>query len=194
MEKCKGLVLPLIACLLLAAFLGCVTQKKEGLETPAPKEVQTMEISLTSKGFEDGKSIPMKYTCDGEDLSPPLSWGDLPEETKSLALIVDDPDAPMGTFTHWVLFNIPPDARSLPEGIPQREILETGGTQGKNDFKKIGYNGPCPPPGPAHTYRFRLYALDLELDLDPGASKRDVLKAMEGHVLAEAELKGKYGR
>lgn len=153
-----------------------------------------VKFSLTSTGFEDGKRIPEKYTCDGEDLSPPLSWGTPPERTKSLALIMDDPDAPGGTFTHWVLFNLQASTRGLPEGVPKLRTIERGGLQGVNDFGEIGYGGPCPPPGPMHTYRFILYALDAELGLTSGVTKEEVMKAMEGHVLAKVELKGKSGR
>ncbi len=149
------------------------------------------DFSLTSKGFSQGDMIPSKYTCDGEDVSPQLSWGKVPEGAKTLALIVDDPDAPRGIFTHWVLFNIPPGAAGLPEGVPKMERLAGGGIQGKNDFGEKGYNGPCPPK--RHTYRFILYALDAELNLKPGASRQEVLKSMEGHIVAKAELDGKYG-
>ncbi len=148
-------------------------------------------FSLTSNGFKQGGMIPSKYTCDGNDLSPQLSWGKAPEGTKSLALIVDDPDAPRGIFTHWVLFNMLSTTSGLPEGLPKQERLDKGGIQGKNDFGRIGYNGPCPPK--LHTYRFILYALNVELNLKPGASRQEVLKAMEGHILAKAELDGKYG-
>jgi Raf kinase inhibitor-like YbhB/YbcL family protein len=153
-----------------------------------------VKFSLTSTGFEDENRIPVKYTCDGKDVSPTLSWGTPPKGTKSLALIVDDPDAPGGTFTHWVLFNLPADTRGLPEGVPKIKTLENGGLQGVNDFGELGYNGPCPPPGPAHTYRFILYAIDAELSLTSGVTKEEIMKAMEGHVLAKVELKGKSGR
>ncbi len=153
----------------------------------------TAGFSLTSQVFQDSGFIPATYTCDGKDVSPPLSWS-VPEGTKSLALIVDDPDAPGGVFSHWVLFNLPESVRSLPEGMPKVSIPDIGGIQGMNDFNEIGYNGPCPPAGKPHTYRFILYALDAELDLRTGASRDDVIDAMQGRVLNKAELDGKYGR
>ncbi len=143
--------------------------------------------------FANGERIPIKYTCDGEDISPPLTWEGQPEGVVSYVLIVEDPDAPMGTFTHWVMYNIPSKLTSLPEGVPKQGKTEVG-LQGINDFRRIGYGGPCPPPGKPHRYFFKLYALDSTLDLPPGARKRDVTKAMEGHVLAQAQLMGIYGR
>ncbi len=156
------------------------------------KDRTISNFSLTSKVFRQGEMIPSKYTCDGEDVSPPLSWGVVPDGTKTLALIVDDPDAPGGIFTHWVLFNLSVTITSLPEGVPRLDRLDNGGSQGKNDFGRKGYGGPCPPK--RHTYRFILYALDTELTLKPGATRENVLKAMEGHILARAELDGKYGK
>ncbi len=149
------------------------------------------KFSLTSSGFKQGDSIPSKYTCDGEDVSPQLSWGTTPAGTKTIALIVDDPDASGGIFTHWVLFNLPSNKTGLPEGVPKLDKLGGGSIQGKNDFGRNGYNGPCPPK--RHTYRFIVYALDVDLNLKPGATRQEVLKAMEGHVLVKTELDGKYG-
>ena len=143
--------------------------------------------------FSNGGRIPVKYTCDGEDISPPLSWEGQPEGVVSYVLIVEDPDAPIGTFTHWVIYNIPGKLSSLPEGVPKQKETEFG-LQGINDFRGVGYGGPCPPPGKPHRYFFKLYALDSTLDLPPGARKGDVIKAMEGHVLAQAQLMGLYGR
>ncbi len=163
----------------------------------ARKEVSTPEIAsltLSSEAFDDGGNIPVKYTCDGEDISPPLSWGDPPEGTVSFVLIVEDPDAPMGVFTHWVIYNIPASLRGLPEGVPAQGEVEGTGVQGKNDFNRLGYGGPCPPKGPAHRYVFKLYALDTSLNLKAGATKKQVLKEMEGHILGYGELTGKYGR
>ncbi len=160
-------------------------------EAPAPKVVN---LTLFSEAFEDGGNIPVKYTCDGQDVSPPLGWSDPPEGTISFVLIVEDPDAPGGVFTHWVIYNIPADLRRLPEGVPKEGKLEGIGVQGRNDFNKLGYGGPCPPRGPAHRYFFKLYALDITLNLKPGASKNQVLRAIEGHVLAYGELMGRYGR
>ena len=138
--------------------------------------------------------MPEKYTCNGSDISPPLSWTEPPAGTKSLALIMDDPDAPAGTWVHWVVYNLPASARALSEGTPPTETLADGAKQGTNDFRKTGYGGPCPPPGSAHRYFFKLYALDIELNLAPRAAKKQVETAMAGHTLARAELIGRYGR
>lgn len=152
-----------------------------------------MEIKITSPAFEEGGLIPEKYTCDGMDVSPPLAWTSVPEDTKTFALICDDPDAPMGTWVHWILFNLPAHVMELPENIIPEKNLETGARQGMNDFHKIGYGGPCPPGG-THRYFFKLYALDTEVNLEAGATKSQLLQAMEGHILAEAQLIGKYSR
>ena len=152
-----------------------------------------MGLEITSPAFEEGGMIPERYTCDGVNVSPPLTWTSVPAGTKSLALICDDPDAPMGTWVHWVVFNLPVDATGLPEDIPPQKALERGGKHGTNDFRTIGYGGPCPPSG-THRYYFKLYALDAELDLDVGITKEQLLKAMEGHVLAEGQLMGRYKR
>ncbi len=149
---------------------------------------------LSSPAFKEGERVPVKYTCDGQNISPPLAWGEVPEGAKSFTLIVDDPDAPTGTFTHWVLFNLHADSRELTENISPQGKLPNGALQGKNDFGKIGYGGPCPPPGPSHHYHFKIYALDQNPDLKSGTSKEQVLQAMEGHVLAQGELIGLYGR
>jgi Raf kinase inhibitor-like YbhB/YbcL family protein len=150
-------------------------------------------MKLESQAFQAESLIPKKYTCDGDDISPPLSWGTPPDGTQSLALIADDPDAPGQTFVHWVAYNLPSDRRELPEGVPNGESLPNGGIQGKSDFGKLGYGGPCPPGG-THRYFFKLYALDTSLDLQPGASKADVERAIDGHVLTLAELMGRYSR
>ncbi len=152
-----------------------------------------MEIKVESPAFEEGGMIPTKYTCDGQNISPPLTWDSIPDGTKSLALISDDPDAPMGTWVHWVLFNMPPNTKELRENIPAKRILDNGAKQGITDFRKIGYGGPCPPSG-THRYYFKLYALDTEIHLDAGITKEQLLDAMEGHILAEGQLMGKYKR
>ena len=154
-----------------------------------------MAFTLTSAAFRDGAGIPVKYTCDGVDVSPPLSWSSAPAGTRGFALIVDDPDAPAGSWVHWVLYNLPAAVFELPENIAKVESLDLDGArQGRNDFRRPGYGGPCPPPGPAHRYFFKLYALAAPLTLKAGAQKRDVEAAMEGHVLATAQLMGTYGR
>jgi Raf kinase inhibitor-like YbhB/YbcL family protein len=152
-----------------------------------------MSFTVKSTAFSEGATIPKKYTCDGADLSPGLTWGGTPNGTQSLALIADDPDAPVGTWTHWIIWNIPPEA-SLPEGIPKVESLSDGASQGKNDFKRIGYGGPCPPPGKPHRYFFKLCAINAKLDLRPGASRNELELAMQGHLLSQAQLMGRYGR
>jgi len=153
-----------------------------------------MAITVTSAAFENGGMIPRKYTGEGADLSPPLSWTGVPDDAVALGLICDDPDAPGKTWVHWVLFNLPASATGLPEGMATERELPTGARQGVNDFGKIGYGGPMPPPGPAHRYYFKLYALDTKLKLDAGATKAELLKAMENHILAEGQLMGKYKR
>ena len=152
-----------------------------------------MALELTSPAFSEGEMIPARYTCDGSDISPALSWSGVPKTAKSLALICDDPDAPMGTWVHWVLFNIPADAVGLPAEISSAATLENGARHGKNDFRRLGYGGPCPPGG-THRYFFRLYALDTALDLDSGITKAQLVEAMQGHILAEGQLMGKYQR
>jgi len=148
-----------------------------------------MAIQLSSSAFDEGEPIPVKYTCDGEDVSPPLRWSGVPAGTRSLALIADDPDAPRGTFVHWILFGIPPQTTELVEG---QQL--SGVAQGRNDFGRTGYGGPCPPRGNPHRYFFKLYALDTDLQLPPGATKQDLLRAMEGHIIAEGQLMGVYQR
>ncbi|CAG0968601.1 partial hypothetical protein, partial [Anaerolineae bacterium] len=136
---------------------------------------------------------PRRHTCDGEDTSPDLKWSGVPKGTQSLALICDDPDAPVGTWVHWVLFNLPADATALPAGIPADSALKTGARHGKNDFRKLGYGGPCPPGG-LHRYFFKIYALDTVLTLESGSTKVQLLAAMKGHTLAEGQLMGRYKR
>lgn len=151
-------------------------------------------ISILADAFRDGDTIPAEYSCDGRDVSPMLSWGGIPAGTKSIALIMDDPDAPRGTFVHWVFFNIPAETQKLPKAIPKNQTLSDGSRQGMTDFGWVGYSGPCPPPGKPHRYYFKVYALDTKLELPPGASKAELEKAMKGHILAKGELMGKYGR
>ena len=152
------------------------------------------KLELTSSGFQDNEVIPVKYTCDGDDVSPPLSWSTLPEKTVSLALIADDPDAPGGTWVHWVLFDIPAQLTGLPEGVENSVVVPGIGHQGRNDSRKTGYTGPCPPRGSPHRYFFKVYALDIQLGLEPGVSKADVENAMRGHILAQAQIMGTYSR
>jgi Raf kinase inhibitor-like YbhB/YbcL family protein len=153
-----------------------------------------MTISLSSPAFKDGETIPVKYSCEGQDVSPPLTWSEPPEGTQVFALIMDDPDAPGGVFTHWVLFNLTPDSRDLPEALATQAELPSGTRQGRNDFGRIGYGGPCPPSGRPHRYQFTLYALDQLLDLKAGAAKNQLIGAMQGHILAQGQLTGIYQR
>jgi len=150
-------------------------------------------MELTSQAFHAGDMIPAKYTCDGQDISPPLRWSDPPTGTQSFALISDDPDAPMGTWVHWVIWNIPSSARVLEEHFPKTASLPNGASQGTTDFHRVGYGGPCPPSG-THRYFFKLYALDATLNLPSSATKKDLEKAMQGHILAQTELMGTYQR
>lgn len=155
-------------------------------------------LELHSSAFRNKGPIPPRHTCDGEDLSPPLSWERPPEGTESLALIMEDPDAPPGTWVHWVLYDLPAGTKGLGEGLPKTETLADGSKQGRcwgvKEFSRTGYQGPCPPPGKPHRYVFRLYALDRKLALPPGRTKEEVLKALEPHVLAQGELVGLYQR
>jgi len=151
-------------------------------------------MQLTSAAFAEGAPMPAKHTCDDKNVSPPLKWSGAPPRTKSLVLIADDPDAPMGTWVHWVLYDLPATVIELPENLPKGQYLPNGAKQGLNDFKHLGYGGPCPPPGKSHRYFFKLYALDASLQLDPGATKKEVERAMEKHVLAQGQLMGTYKR
>jgi Raf kinase inhibitor-like YbhB/YbcL family protein len=153
-----------------------------------------MALQLSSKAFHDGQPIPKKYTCAGQDVSPDLAWSGAPDETKNLALIVDDPDAPAGVWVHWVLYDLPAEMHELKEGMPKDRELRSGARQGKNDFGNIGYGGPCPPSGPAHRYFFKLYALRDKTGLKSGASKTELERAMKGKVIEQATLTGKFGR
>lgn len=153
-----------------------------------------MSLAISSVAFTDGTRIPEKYTCDGKDISPPLSWSDMPEGTESFALICDDPDAPMGTWDHWVLFNIPADSEGLSEAVPTEESLTDGSRHGLNSWKKTNYGGPCPPPGNPHRYFFKLYALDTMLPLTSEVNKSSLEKTMQDHILEEAQLMGTFSR
>jgi len=178
-----------------AAFLfACASPPQPVEQNPAatPKE-ENMAINVTSTAFKEGQPIPKQYTCDGINISPPLEWSGVPKNAKTIAIICDDPDAPAGTWVHWVLYNLPADKIGLIENTPATETLSGGGMQGTNDFKKIGYGGPCPPSG-THRYFFKVYALESELSLKPGATKADVEKGMEGHIVSQGQLMGTYKR
>jgi len=153
-----------------------------------------MSLQIASSAFSDGDRIPSEFTADGPDRSPQLTWSSVPDETMSLVLICDDPDAPMGTWVHWVYYNVPAEMTELPEGVAPQPEPPAGGIQGKNDFGRIGYGGPSPPPGKPHRYFFKLYALDAVLDLGPGATKAEVERAMDNHILDSGETVGTYQR
>lgn len=171
---------------LFGVFLtGCV--QLEEVRTGEKELREVIEMKIQSSVFGNNQPVPRKYTCEGEDVSPPLSFSDVPKEAKSIAVVVDDPDAPGGVFDHWVVWNIPASTKELPEGAKVEK-------QGKNDFGELRYRGPCPPRGSPHRYRFKAYALDAVLDLPAGIRKSELEKAMERHILAKAELVGTYRR
>ena len=153
-----------------------------------------MALKLESTAFLNGGTIPVRHTCDGEDVSPPLNWSGAPEGTESFALVCDDPDAPIMTWVHWVIYAMPSEKRSLAEDVKRMRQLPDGTRQGTNSWKRIGYGGPCPPRDSTHRYHFKLYAIGRVVDLGPGAEKKELLRAIEGSVLAHAELMGIYRR
>jgi Raf kinase inhibitor-like YbhB/YbcL family protein len=175
-----------------AILAGVAVLTWGGTSAGAAENSTTMQLS--SEAFAEGATIPAKYTCDDKNVSPPLKWSGAPTGTKSFALIADDPDAPMGTWVHWVLYDLPGSVSELPEGVPAAETSRSGAKQGLNDFKQSGYGGPCPPRGKPHRYVFRLYALDAALELKPGATKKQLEHAMGKHILAQAHLTGTYQR
>jgi Raf kinase inhibitor-like YbhB/YbcL family protein len=178
----------------VGAACGGGSGKTAATATPSTGGNQTTKtMTMTTTAFAQGAAIPLKYTCDGDSVSPPLQWDEPPAGTQSLAVIVDDPDAPAGMFVHWVIYGLPPTLRGLPEGVSVDAKPSTGGLNGNNGAGKSGYTGPCPPSG-VHHYFFRLYALDAALDATPGWTKVQLLQAMEGHILAQAELMGTYSR
>ncbi|MGQ9678228.1 MAG: YbhB/YbcL family Raf kinase inhibitor-like protein [bacterium] len=181
----------------IAICLCCCGGAKTNPATAKLKKndvVSIKKIVISSPAFGEGEKIPVRYTGDGEDISPELEWDSVPSATKSFALLCLDPDAPFGTFIHWIVYNIAPDVRRLPEGMTKKAEIDDNTRQGVNSFKHIGYNGPKPPPGKAHRYIFRIYALDTTLDLPKGAAAGKLLEAMSGHIVAQGELTGIYGR
>ena len=153
-----------------------------------------MSFTISSPGFSDGGTMDRKFTCDGADVSPKLVWTDPPAGTQTLALLTDDPDAPVGNWNHWAAWNLPSALRGLSENLPKDPRLSDGTQQGRNDFRKTGYNGPCPPPGKPHRYYFKLFALDTKIDLQSDSGKKELEARMKGHVLGQAEWMGRYGR
>ena len=178
----------------LAAALCCFALGGVAANIAAAEKARKDHMQLTSTAFTEGAPIPAKYTCDDKDVSPPLQWSGTPAGAKSLVLVVDDPDAPSGTWVHWVLFDLPAAVTELAEDVPKSQYVAAGAKQGLNDFRRLGYGGPCPPHGNPHRYFFKLYALDAPLNLKPGSTKKDVERAMEKHVLAQAQLMGTYKR
>lgn len=183
----KSLLIIIILGLILGGIIFVFWQKKPKEKIPLASGLPKI-MKISSPAFENKAKIPSKYTCDGSDINPPLEIKDIPQGTKSLVLIVDDPDAPMGTFLHWLVFNINPEISLIEENS-----LPEGGIQGRNDFGKENYGGPCPPSG-EHRYFFKIYALDEKLALTQGAKLRDVEKMMRGHILDQAQLVGLYQR
>ncbi|MFH0953068.1 MAG: YbhB/YbcL family Raf kinase inhibitor-like protein [Verrucomicrobiota bacterium] len=153
-----------------------------------------LELTVLSTAFVMGAVIPPKFTCKGENVSPPLMWGQVPDKTQSIVVMCDDPDSPGGDWVHWLLFNLPPETQKLDENVPRTPQLVSGAIQGLNDYDKNGYMGPCPPPGRPHRYYYKVYALDIKLSLTISARKPDVLEAMEGHVLGQGQLMGTFKR
>ncbi len=181
----------LIILYVLLAATACASDGEEAAQIT--EEDIEMAIEISSPAFQEGAAIPKKYSCDGQDVSPALAWSNIPSGSQSLALIMDDPDAPAGTWVHWVVYDMPASNSGLPENVPTTGGVPGGGVQGNNSWKRSGYGGPCPPGG-THRYFFKLYALDKLLGLGPGATKGQVLKAMEGHVLDQGQLMGRYSR
>jgi Raf kinase inhibitor-like YbhB/YbcL family protein len=179
--------------MLLLMSCARVPQAPSQSPTPAPQKENKMEIKLTSAAFKEGQPIPRQYTCDGVNISPPLEWSGVPKTAKTITIIADDPDAPSGTWVHWVVYDLPAEDIGLVENLPPTENLKAGGFQGTNDFGKIGYGGPCPPSG-THRYFFKIYALDNFLSLKVASTKAVVEKAMEGHIVAQGQLMGTYQR
>jgi len=181
MKKVLTILILLLAIIVIALFI--ISKKPEVMKESSV--LSNMKIESTA--FQNNQSIPSLYTCDGANINPPLTFSDIPAGAKSLALIMDDPDAPMGTWDHWIIFNIPPETKEIKEGLVPEGVL------GVTSFRKTGYGGPCPPDR-EHRYFFKLYALDTILNLPEGSSKKEVEVAMSGHIIAQAELVGKYNR
>jgi Raf kinase inhibitor-like YbhB/YbcL family protein len=175
----------LFPCLMTSAILS--------LSSISFSKGGSVSVTITSPAFGSLSAIPKKYTCDGPDISPPIAWSGVPEKTKSMVLICDDPDAPAGDWVHWVCYDIPPQVGAMIEDIPKTDTLSCGGKQGKNDFGRIGWGGPCPPSG-THRYFFKVYCLDIALNLSAGKTKKEIEKAMKGHVIDKGELTGVYSR
>ncbi len=188
------------AAVAVALLLVCVAWAQQPAAADRGQVFENMEkmtysrLSVTSPAFTDNGRIPAKFTADGDDMSPPLQWSGAPDGVTQYAIIVDDPDAPGGVFTHWVIYGIPGSYDHLDAGVRQESELDNGAMQGPNHMGNIGYNGPSPPKGKPHRYIFTVYALDAKLDLPAGTSKEELIKAMQGHIISEGKLTGLYGR
>jgi Raf kinase inhibitor-like YbhB/YbcL family protein len=189
-EKSRRVVALGLARLFLLILVSC---RKGDPDMARITQTEIAQIDVTSPAFPDGGMIPQQYTCEGADVSPPLNWGPVPDGTRSIALIVDDPDAPVETFVQWVLYDLPADVQGLPEDLPGDKTFPVGGEQGINSSDELGYRGPCPPSG-THRYFFKVYALDIKTNLPPGETKERLLEAMNGHVLAQGQIMGRYRR
>ncbi len=186
MKTYRDILLIGLLCLLLVVWAGCNDDDNSVTDS------STTSLTISSTAFGSGATIPLQYTCDGIDSSPPLQWSDVSQDTQSFVLIMDDPDAPGGTFVHWVLYNVPATTTMLAEAVSLSGSLPAGSLEGINDFGALGYSGPCPPSGENHRYYFRLYALDVTLGLAAGAERSEVDQAMSGRILAEAVLMGTF--
>jgi len=193
MKKPVSSLLMMILFTFILSACGAGSSPSTPSDESLPEGEQDMSFKMTSPAFAQGEPIPQKYACNGQEVSPPLQWDDVPQTTQSLALIMDDPDAPAGTWVHWVLYNLPAGTRALSENIPPDISLPDGSRHGKNSWGRFGYGGPCPPSG-VHRYFFKLYALDIKPDLPAGASKEQLLATMEGHILGQAEVMGTYSK
>ncbi len=185
----SGTFLRFAPLLVVAALLSAWTATEVRL-----KAQPRVDWKVSTTAFAPGGTIPKRFTCEGQDISPPLSWTSPPPGTQSLVLMILDPDAPSGTWTHWLIYNLPPTLRQLPENVPKHARLANGAAQGRNDFGRLGFGGPCPPPGKPHHYHFRLFALNTRLSLAPGATRPQVEQAIRGHIIAQAELVARFGR
>jgi Raf kinase inhibitor-like YbhB/YbcL family protein len=194
--RTAGSVTVLIASAVFGGAVACAQGGSGGAAdtTPAQEEERPMALAVSTDAFRNEGRIPKRHTADGEDVSPALAWTGAPAGTRSFAIVCDDPDAPAGTWVHWVIFNIPADSTGLAEAVPRVERLPDGSVQGRNSWGRVGHNGPSPPPGKPHRYYFKVYALDAVLTLDSKAKKDDLVRAMKGRVLAEGQIMGSYGR
>ena len=195
-KQLLAIALVIVIVVIVGYIVYTLTKPREQVSILSEQLGKPMTIAVYSPAFSHGSRIPVKYTCDGQDISIPIEWDNkaLPKGTKSLVLVMYDPDAPHGIFIHWIIYNIPLNITSIPEGLPKTPIVKGIGIQGRNDFGEIGYKGPCPPSGSMHRYYLRLFALDTVLDLKPGATLEELEKAIINHILAYGEFMGTYGR